>query len=78
MMKVVAPKEMARVEQLAYAAGCSEETFMEQAGAALFAHIRKVPGRPRMTLLCGSGNNGGDGYVVGRLLVEAGYELRVF
>ncbi len=78
-MKVVSPKEMMRIEELAYADGSSEKAFMNAAGAAIAAHIQELYRDDlKIILLCGSGNNGGDGYVAGRLLRKAGYEVVAF
>ncbi|MCP5468939.1 MAG: NAD(P)H-hydrate dehydratase [Chlamydiales bacterium] len=77
-MKVVTAKEMARIEHLAYAEGASEEAFMNAAGAAVALHIKGLPGKPKITLLCGSGNNAGDAYVAGKLLREEGYDVTAF
>ncbi len=46
--------------------------LMERAGAGLFdALVRRVP-RGRVAVVCGKGNNGGDGLVAARLLRELG------
>jgi len=78
-MKVVTPKEMARIEALAYEAGCEEETFMEQAGKGVAQQVHRFcqshQRDRRVTLLCGKGNNAGDAYVAGRYLIEQGYEV---
>ena len=74
-MKVVSPKEMARIEQLAYASGCKEESFMDAAGAAVASAIEQLPGKPKLTFLIGCGNNGGDGYVAAKILDKAGYDV---
>jgi NAD(P)H-hydrate epimerase len=78
-MKIVKAQEMARIERLAYAQGASEEQFMNSAGrgvAELVRHILAVHHlRPHITLLCGSGNNAGDAYVAGRLLLEGGFHV---
>lgn len=66
---------MARIEQLAYADGHSEEAFMNAAGLAIATHIQELPHKPKVTLLCGSGNNGGDAYVAGKILSKAGYKV---
>ncbi|MDP0927278.1 NAD(P)H-hydrate dehydratase [Paracoccus onubensis] len=53
-------------------------TLMERAGAAVAGHIRLQWPKPgHATILCGPGNNGGDGYVIARLLAKAGWRLRV-
>jgi NAD(P)H-hydrate epimerase len=53
-------------------------TLMERAGAACFAQLRaRWPQARRVCVLCGTGNNGGDGYVVARLAHEAGLQVNV-
>jgi hydroxyethylthiazole kinase-like uncharacterized protein yjeF len=68
---------MRAAEQRAIAAGTSVETLMERAGAALaeaaYCHAGKMPA----LILCGPGNNGGDGYVTARHLADRGVEVRV-
>lgn len=53
--------------------------LMNRAGQAAFRIVReKWPHSRRMAVVCGAGNNGGDGYVVARLALEAGMEVRVY
>jgi len=47
--------------------------LMNNAGAAVFAEIASGP----VGIVCGKGNNGGDGFVVARLALLAGFETRV-
>jgi len=64
-------------EARAIAGGIAETTLMERAGAALAEAVGLYIG-PRPTLiLCGPGNNGGDGYVAARHLAQRGYDVRV-
>lgn len=55
------------------------DTLMERAGAAVFKETQKLlAGKGGKTVvLAGSGNNGGDGYVVARLLKEKGFDVSV-
>ena len=49
---------------------------MERAGRAAFERLRRRwPRAARLHVLCGPGNNGGDGYVLGRLAIEAGMQV---
>ena len=53
--------------------------LMERAGlAAAEEIIRRYPGGETATILCGAGNNGGDGFVVARHLHAAGWAVEVF
>jgi len=52
--------------------------LMERAGEGLAALVRELEiGDEPIAVVCGKGNNGGDGYVVARLLREAGRAVRV-
>lgn len=58
--------------------GIDGKTLMERAGTAAFNVIRGLwPDVKNIIVLAGGGNNGGDGYVIARLLKEAGYSVTV-
>ena len=57
---------------------CSGSVLMERAGAAAFAFLRsRWPQAQRLGVLCGAGNNGGDGYVLARLARTDGLRVRL-
>lgn len=67
--------EMYAADKVAVEAGIASITLMENAGGAVAQAIRDRWEPCRVTILCGPGNNGGDGYVVARLLDEAGWTV---
>lgn len=59
--------------------GISGHILMERAGAAAFEVIKKYwPAAKRLCVICGIGNNGGDGFVVARLAYEQWKQVEVF
>ncbi len=78
-MKVVTPKEMAIMDRHAIAKGTPGIELMERAGIACVKIIIKdLDEGSQIIILCGPGNNGGDGLVIGRLLNEAGFIVHLF
>jgi NAD(P)H-hydrate epimerase len=75
--ELLAPKEMVRAEQYAMKGGVAGHVLMENAGrAAAETIVRRWTKRPAV-VLCGPGNNGGDGFVVARHLQREGWAVRV-
>jgi len=66
---VITPERMRAVDRNAQALGVSGLQLMEAAGAAVAAAVRESS-PSRVLVLCGRGNNGGDGLVVARHLQE--------
>jgi hydroxyethylthiazole kinase-like uncharacterized protein yjeF len=68
--------EMAEADRLTIAAGTPGCELMERAGAAVALEAsRLAPRHGRISVLCGPGNNGGDGFVAARLLKARGFAV---
>lgn len=80
--RLVTGQEMAQLDQRALREGGVTGTqLMERAGARVVEAIReRWEGLEdlEVVVVCGKGNNGGDGFVVGRLLCQAGVGVQVF
>ena len=74
---ILTATRMRAAEQAAIDAGTSVEQLMERAGAALAEAVYRFAGPTPALVLCGPGNNGGDGYVAARHLAERGVKVRV-
>ncbi|MBV2185647.1 MAG: NAD(P)H-hydrate dehydratase [Rhizobium sp.] len=76
---LLTPAAMGRADLAAARSGIDSFGLMEKAGQAVAAAVlRLLPGAERYVVLCGPGNNGGDGYVAARALADAGAEVAVF
>lgn len=71
--------EMRTVDRIAVEEiGLPAAVLMERAGMGAADHVlRLFPDARRVAIVCGSGNNGGDGFVVARHLAAAGRDVRV-
>jgi NAD(P)H-hydrate epimerase len=78
-MKILTADEMRTVDRVtAERFGVASLELMHHAGLAVARFVlREYPGRQRITILCGKGNNGGDGFVAARELDAAGRTVRV-
>ncbi|MDR3643627.1 MAG: NAD(P)H-hydrate epimerase, partial [Clostridia bacterium] len=78
-MKILSSVQMKAAEKFAAECGISPLRLMENAGTAAIRFIREridVSG-VQFTVVCGSGNNGGDGFVAARKLIENGARVSV-
>lgn len=69
--------EMQHADRLAVARGISSWTLMQAAGNAVAREARLRWDRPATLVLCGPGNNGGDGFVAAKALRGAGWPVRI-
>ncbi|MDV3257106.1 MAG: NAD(P)H-hydrate dehydratase [Sphingomonas sp.] len=74
---IVTASQMRSAERHAIEAGTRETELMERAGRSLAEAIRFLAGPRETLILCGPGNNGGDGFVAARHLSACGYKVRV-
>jgi hydroxyethylthiazole kinase-like uncharacterized protein yjeF len=68
---------MRNAEQKMFDAGTSIDALMETAAGGAAEWIRRIAAGRSITVLCGPGNNGGDGYVIARHLSQAGNAVRI-
>ncbi len=74
---ILSVAEMYAADKAAEATGVPSLALMESAGAAVANLIAAKWPRKRVLVLCGPGNNGGDGFVAARRLAERGWPVQV-
>lgn len=79
-MRAVTSSEMLKIEEQAEAVfGLNTGLLMERAGQAVADEAKRMLPEPgNVLVVCGKGNNGGDGFVASRHLVKSGYKVTVF
>lgn len=79
MRPLPSPEEMGAADAAAISAGTPAEALMDRAGRALAREVLRVAHRRyglRVALVCGKGNNGGDGFAAARVLLREGVDAR--
>ena len=75
---LLSPAQMGHADQMTIEAGTPGIELMERAGRAIFDRVLTAyPDAQTIHVLCGPGNNGGDGFVVAELLRQAGRTVRL-
>ncbi len=74
---ILTAAQMRAAEDVVIASGTSVDVLMERAGAAVAEAAYRFGGGRRVLVLCGPGNNGGDGYVAARILKAQGVDVKV-
>ncbi len=77
MTEVLSVQQMQAADRAAMAAGIGGEVLMEAAGREVAEAVLDRFGAKPTAVLCGPGNNGGDGFVIARYLKKAGAKVRV-
>ena len=78
MMKLLCAAEAQALDRLAAAEGLDETALIARAGRRAAQIIARRYRPCRAHILCGSGNNGADGLVAARHLLDFGFDVRVF
>ena len=76
--RIVTAAQMKEIERAGDAHGLSYLQMMENAGLAAYAELQKqFPHPGRLLVVCGKGNNGGDGFVIARAAAKDGWNVTV-
>jgi len=75
--QILTAAQMRAAEAALIACGETESSLMDRAGRGAAAWVYRMAAGRAVTVLCGPGNNGGDGYVIARVLAERGVPVTV-
>ncbi len=75
--QILTADQMRAAEQRIFDAGTSVGELMEIAAGGAAEWVRRIAAGRSVSVLCGPGNNGGDGYVIARRLKQAGLNVQV-
>ncbi|KTR84870.1 sugar kinase [Novosphingobium barchaimii] len=75
--QILSVAQMRAAEDRLIAGGISVEALMDRAGQAAADWVWRIAGTRRVTVLCGPGNNGGDGYVLAEAIRRRGGDVCV-
>ena len=74
--RIVTAAQMKAIEQAGNAHGLPYLQMMENAGLAAYAELKNVLPQPgSLLVVCGKGNNGGDGFVIARAAAKEGWNV---
>jgi hydroxyethylthiazole kinase-like uncharacterized protein yjeF len=76
-MQILTTMEMAEADRLTIAGGVSGFELMQAAGEAVAVAAVDLAEEGPILVVCGRGNNGGDGFIAASILVERGHDVRV-
>lgn len=74
---ILTAAQMRSAEEALIAAGTSVDELMQRAGRGAADYVWRLSGGRSVTVLCGPGNNGGDGYVIAEAIRERGGAVQV-
>lgn len=76
-LPVLTAAEMRAAERAAMVGDVTEATLTDRAGEAIAQAVARLAAGREILVLCGPGNNGGDGYITATLLLRQGLSVRV-
>jgi NAD(P)H-hydrate epimerase len=79
MIKIATANEMQEIDRVTIKKyGVPGMVLMERAGLAVVSKINEIYSDRKVVVLCGGGNNGGDGFVIARILHNQDREVKLF
>ena len=75
-MKILSVKTMKKIESANFK-NRNSFSFMNKAGIRCAKEILKIQRSKNFLIYCGPGNNGGDGFIIGKTLLNKGYGVRI-